>query len=126
MGEPAPRAQTTGPGYRACNARDRHDVGKDKRQEVEIHVNAEYDDGYYNLGYFLFLKSVLIQKVARNTINPGWILLGNQSIADVFSNPQLVKNIRHARGGLHHDSLQFQKVLCHKGIHYKRILGGMV
>ena len=33
-----------------------------------------------------------------NTIDPGWILMENQSTDDVFGNPRLVQNIRHTVG----------------------------
>ena len=40
----------------------------------------------------------MLQKGARKTIEPGWILLENKATSDVFRNPRLVQNIRHARG----------------------------
>ena len=41
---------------------------------------------------------MLLQKGSRKTIDPGWILLDNQSIVDAFSKPCLVQNILHSGG----------------------------
>ena len=38
---------------------------------------------------------MLIQKGARENIDPVWILLYNHSTEDAFSNPRLVQNILH-------------------------------
>ena len=64
----------------------------------EIYFNIEYKDSYKNIGDFSFLQDVLIQRGLRITIDPGWILMDNKSITDVFSNPRLLHNICHARG----------------------------
>ena len=41
----------------------------------------------------------MLKRGVRKTIDPGWILLDNNSTADVLIDPQLVYNIRHVRGG---------------------------
>ena len=38
------------------------------------------------MGDLSFLKSVLLQKVLRKTIDLVWILVNNKSTVDVFSN----------------------------------------
>ena len=41
---------------------------------------------------------MLLQKGGRKKIDPGWILMKNQSTVDVFSNPRMVQSICHIRG----------------------------
>ena len=45
-----------------------------------------------------------------NTIDPGWILLDNQSKSDVFIKTRLVKNICHSGGG-------YITIQCNAGKH---------
>ena len=43
----------------------------------------------------MFLQAILLKKWERKNIETVWILMDNQSKADVFGNPHLVKNISH-------------------------------
>ena len=43
------------------------------------------------------MQAMLLQKGVRKMIKPGWLLMDNQYTVYVFSNPQLLHNILHAR-----------------------------
>ena len=74
----------------------------------------------------MFLKAMILQKGVRNTIERVWLLLDNQSTAEIFSNTHLLKDIRHSKGAIHHNSLQHQEATRDEGRKSQGIHHGLV
>ena len=66
---------------------------KEEEGEVNLNVQEEDVDDYGDVGNLLFLRAMILQKGAINTIDTGWLLLDNQSIDDIFSNTWIAKDI---------------------------------